>query len=185
MTMRSKGPTEPELGQLLATIPDQVIFVDGERKIRYVNRPGAGFALDDLIGVDILEFVEPARHDELIELYDQAATTRQVVAYEIPIFDSDGGTEWYGGTISPIFTDEQLEGYAVVTRNVTARHRAQEEADKLRSLVPVCSWCNKVRDDEGYWQQLEQYIEETTTSKVTHGMCTECEAEMMGDSAAS
>ncbi len=173
-----------ELAQLLASIPDQVIAVDRERKIRYVNRPGAGYELDDLIGMDI-EFVEPARHDELIELYDRAAATGEAVAYDVAILDANGGTEWYEGTISPIVSDEELEGYAVVTRNVTARHLAEEEAEKLRSLVPVCSWCQKIRDDEGYWQRLEAYIEETTTSKVTHGMCAECETEMLGGSAAS
>lgn len=174
-----------DLAQLLASIPDQVIFVDRDRKIRYINRPGAGFELEDVIGVDVLDFVEPARHEELMELYARAAATGEAVSYELSILDADGATQWYEGTISAIFSVEQLEGYAVVTRNVTARHRAREEAEKLRSLVPVCSWCNKIRDDEGYWQRLEQYIEETTTSKVTHSMCADCQAEMMGGSAAS
>lgn len=185
MTVPMQHLPRRELAQLLASIPDRVIVVDRERKVRYMNRPGAGYEIEDVIGMDILEFVEPARHDELLELYARAAATGEAVAYEIAILDSDGGTEWHEGTISPIVSDGQIEGYAVVTRDVTARHLAEEEAEKLRSLVPVCSWCHKIRDDEGYWQRLEEYIEETTTSKVTHGMCAECEAEMLDGSAAS
>lgn len=174
-----------DLAQLLGSLPDQVIFVDQERTIRYVNRPGAGFELEDLIGVNVLEFVEPARRDELTELYDRAAATGEAVSYEVHILDADGATQWYEGTISAIVSEDELEGYAVVTRNVTARRRAEEEAETLRSLVPVCSWCNRVRDDEGYWRRLEAYVEETTTSKVTHGMCADCEADMLDGSAAS
>ncbi len=44
----------------------------------------------------------------------------------------------------------------------------------LRGLLPVCAWCHKVRDDKGYWQQIESYLREHADAKFTHGICPEC-----------
>jgi hypothetical protein len=41
-------------------------------------------------------------------------------------------------------------------------------------LLPVCRWCGKTRDDQGYWKQLALYVQERTDAKVTHGLCPEC-----------
>jgi hypothetical protein len=44
----------------------------------------------------------------------------------------------------------------------------------LSGLLPVCSWCKKVRDDRGYWEQIEQYIASRTDASFTHGICPDC-----------
>jgi hypothetical protein len=44
----------------------------------------------------------------------------------------------------------------------------------LSGLIPMCAWCKKVRDDQGYWQQVEAYIEEHSEATFTHGICQEC-----------
>jgi hypothetical protein len=56
---------------------------------------------------------------------------------------------------------------------------AERELGMLQSLLPLCSWCKKVRDDEGEWRTLEAYLEEMSHSRVTHGMCPDCERRMM------
>jgi tetratricopeptide (TPR) repeat protein len=45
---------------------------------------------------------------------------------------------------------------------------------RLQGMLPICSSCKKVRDDEGYWQQIESYISEHSDVKITHGICPEC-----------
>jgi hypothetical protein len=44
----------------------------------------------------------------------------------------------------------------------------------LSGLIPICAWCKKVRDDQGYWQQVELYITEHSDASFTHGICQEC-----------
>jgi ABC-type multidrug transport system fused ATPase/permease subunit len=44
----------------------------------------------------------------------------------------------------------------------------------LRGLLPICAWCKKIRDDQGYWKQLEHYMEEQSEATFTHGICPEC-----------
>ena len=47
----------------------------------------------------------------------------------------------------------------------------------LRGLLPVCGRCRKVRADDGYWKQLEQYVSIHTEATVTHGICPDCRRE--------
>jgi hypothetical protein len=55
--------------------------------------------------------------------------------------------------------------------------RLQQHLDEIRTLqglLPICSWCKKIRDDEGLWTQVEHYLAEHTDASFTHGMCPEC-----------
>ncbi|MGO9614475.1 MAG: PAS domain S-box protein [Dissulfurispiraceae bacterium] len=56
--------------------------------------------------------------------------------------------------------------------------RALSEIKALRGLLPVCAWCRKIRDDNGYWHKIEQYIESHSDAKFTHGICPQCIEEM-------
>jgi len=49
-----------------------------------------------------------------------------------------------------------------------------QEIRTLQGLIPICAWCKKVRDDEGLWRQMEQYISEHSDASFTHGICPNC-----------
>jgi hypothetical protein len=51
---------------------------------------------------------------------------------------------------------------------------ARAEVETLSGLLPMCAWCKKVRDDEGYWQQVEDYFERRDRIRFTHGICADC-----------
>ena len=48
------------------------------------------------------------------------------------------------------------------------------QIEELQSLVPICSYCKSVRDDEDYWQQIEKYVRDKTGSRFTHSICPTC-----------
>jgi len=52
--------------------------------------------------------------------------------------------------------------------------RSLQEIRTLQGLIPICSWCKKMRNDEGLWQQMEHYITEHCDASFTHGICPEC-----------
>jgi AmiR/NasT family two-component response regulator len=52
--------------------------------------------------------------------------------------------------------------------------RALAEIKTLQGLIPICASCKKIRDDEGYWQQIEEYIQERSDAQFSHGICPEC-----------
>ena len=51
---------------------------------------------------------------------------------------------------------------------------ALEHVKTLRGLLPICSWCKRIRDDQGYWKQVESYLRTHTEADFTHGICPDC-----------
>ena len=58
---------------------------------------------------------------------------------------------------------------------------ALQKKQSLSGLLPICANCKKIRDDQGYWHQVEAYISNHSEAKFTHGICPECEREMEKD----
>ncbi|SDT97029.1 Response regulator receiver domain-containing protein [Verrucomicrobium sp. GAS474] len=71
-------------------------------------------------------------------------------------------------------------GMEMVTLQTTLAQRVDElqhamaEIKQLNGLVPICSYCKKIRDDKNYWHQLERYISSKTDAKFSHGICPDC-----------
>jgi hypothetical protein len=61
------------------------------------------------------------------------------------------------------------------------RKQAETEVKVLRGLLPICSYCKKIRDDGGYWQQVERYIAARSAADFSHGMCPDCGAKHFPD----
>ena len=73
-------------------------------------------------------------------------------------------------------------------KNISKRKQAEKEREKLitelkdavnkiktlRGLLPICSNCKKIRDDKGYWKQIESYISDHSEAEFTHGICPKC-----------
>lgn len=49
-----------------------------------------------------------------------------------------------------------------------------QENQQLQKLLPICSYCNKIRDDQNYWHGVERYISEHLDAKLSHGICPSC-----------
>ena len=49
----------------------------------------------------------------------------------------------------------------------------------LKGLLPICSFCKKVRNDNGYWEQVEVYIRDHSEAQFTHGFCPDCLKERL------
>lgn len=79
--------------------------------------------------------------------------------------------------------------------DVTARKEAELENQRLlaelrealdnvkvlRGFLPICASCKKIRDDKGYWNQIESYIRDHSDAEFSHGICPDCEAELYPD----
>ncbi len=86
------------------------------------------------------------------------------------------------------FETEQKEKEAEIFRlkNVELSKKNDELRDalahvkRLQGMLPICASCKKVRDDDGFWQQIETYISEHSDAEITHGICPECIIELYG-----
>jgi len=78
--------------------------------------------------------------------------------------------------------------FTVIIRDITQRKQLEKERENLiarleealervktlKGLVPICASCKKIRDDKGFWNQIETYIETHTDAEFSHGLCPEC-----------
>ncbi len=58
---------------------------------------------------------------------------------------------------------------------------AMGEVKKLSGFLPICSSCKKIRDDEGYWNQIESYIRDHSEAEFSHSICPECAKKVYRD----
>lgn len=58
----------------------------------------------------------------------------------------------------------------------------REQVKLLRGLLPICACCKKIRDDDGYWQNVESYISRHSEATFTHGYCPECARKVLSGS---
>lgn len=61
-----------------------------------------------------------------------------------------------------------------LAREKEALEAALARVRTLSEMLPMCAWCRKVRDDEGYWMRIEEYLREETGTEVSHGICDDC-----------
>jgi len=71
--------------------------------------------------------------------------------------------------------------YEEQTRIARELRESLEKVKVLSGLIPICAWCKNVRNDQGYWQRVEEYITENSQASFTHGICQECKAKELQD----
>jgi response regulator RpfG family c-di-GMP phosphodiesterase len=70
--------------------------------------------------------------------------------------------------------DCRKEREAELRRSNESLQRALKEVKVLRGLIPICAACKKIRNDGGFWQQLEEYLGEHSEAEFSHGLCQPC-----------
>jgi len=71
-------------------------------------------------------------------------------------------------------TQELSETNKALQQTKDELNKALIEVKTLSGMLPICSYCKKIRDDKGYWNQLEAYIHDHSEAQFSHGICPEC-----------
>lgn len=64
---------------------------------------------------------------------------------------------------------------------ITQLQQALSKVRLLSGFLPICASCKKIRDDKGYWNQIEAYIQDHSEAEFSHGMCPECLKKLYPD----
>lgn len=72
------------------------------------------------------------------------------------------------------FRETLIKEHNELVRERDKLEEALEEIKTLQGIVPICSFCKKIRDDEGYWSQVENYVTEHTHAEFSHSICPDC-----------
>ncbi|MCH7744663.1 MAG: hypothetical protein IIC84_01145 [Chloroflexi bacterium] len=80
-----------------------------------------------------------------------------------------------------LFEQALMEHSRELDESNRALREALDNVKTLRGLLPICASCKSIRDDMGYWNRLESYIEEHTEAEFTHTLCIKCVRNMYPD----
>lgn len=77
--------------------------------------------------------------------------------------------------ISPMLdVSHKFDGIVLILEDISKLAATEYEVQQLRGIIPICMHCKGIRDDEGYWNRLENYIETHSAAKFSHGICEKC-----------
>lgn len=142
-----------------------------------------GRTLAQEVGDGWAEGVHPADFERCLAVYRDHFTRREAFEAEYRLRRHDGVYRWVFDRGVP-FNDStgEFAGFIGSCIDITERVEAQKalrktqlaEVSQLRQLLPICSSCQKVRDDDGYWGQLETYLKRHSHLEFSHGLCPSC-----------
>ena len=148
-----------------------------------------GFRAGEIIGRNVSILYPDERLDELIDMMERVKRGDHVGHSETTRVRKGGRGVPVSITVSPISNGGgKIAGASVIARDITFRRRNEMErikliqeltealshAKTLAGLLPICAGCKRIRDDQGYWQQVEAYIAEHSDAVFSHGICPEC-----------
>jgi PAS domain S-box-containing protein len=142
-----------------------------------------GRSMEQEVGNGWVEGVHPQDFDRCLEIYTGHFSKRMPFEMEYRLRRFDGEYRWILDRGVPFNNfNGDFVGYIGSCIDVTeareareSQKRAQEsEIEKLRNLLPICSYCKRVRDDKNYWNQIESYISSHSNILFSHGICPEC-----------
>jgi PAS domain S-box-containing protein len=147
-----------------------------------------GFTREELMSRPFIEFVHPDDRERTLEQNARVRAGGQALEFENRYLCMDGSFRWFRWNAAP----DAARGLVYsVARDVTASKQADAEREQLvrelqaalsevrtlQEILPICSYCRKIRDDENYWHTVESYISRHTSSQFSHGICPSCLAK--------
>ena len=88
------------------------------------------------------------------------------------------------GSLDPLVI-ENARLYQLAQERADRLEKANREIRTLRGILPICACCKKIRDDEGYWHRVEEYVHARTEADFSHGYCPECAEKALQEADAS
>ena len=174
--------------RFFTTSVDLLCFLDFNGYFKRVNpawERTLGFTRQELMARPFIEFVHPDDRERTLKQNAAVRGGGQALAFENRYVCKDGSHRWLRWNASPDPSERVIYS---VARDVTASKQAEEERERLvrelqaalaevrtlREILPICSYCRKIRDDENYWHTVESYISRHTTTRFSHGICPTC-----------
>jgi PAS domain S-box-containing protein len=144
-----------------------------------------GFTTEELMSKPSIEFVHADDRERTLAQNGAVRGGGQALAFENRYMCKDGTFRWFRWNATP---DSDEKVIYSVARDITASKQAKAERDRLvtqlqealaevrilREILPICSYCRKIRDEESCWHTMENYISHHTRTRFSHGICPTC-----------
>jgi PAS domain S-box-containing protein len=182
------------LRTLIDNIPDAIYVKNTDCQKTIANMAdvqNAGFqSEEDVLGkTDFDLFPKELAEGFVADDRTVMQTGQSVNNREEYVMNAQGEKRWLDTSKVPLRDEKgQTIGLVGIGRDITERKKAETERERLitelqdaladvkllSGLVPICANCKKIRDDQGYWTQIESYIQDRSDAKFSHSICPDC-----------
>lgn len=192
--------SEERFQKFMNSGPAIAFIKDAVGRYVYVNEPTARrfqIASGDWIGNTDAELLGKESAANVVEHDLTVLNDEKTVVAEEAVPAPDGARYWlsYKFLLHDDLGQKQVGGLSFdITERKAAEHERERLVSELREalaevktlsgFLPICASCKNIRDDTGYWQQIESYLSEHADVEFTHGICPECVAKLYPEFAA-
>ena len=193
--------SEQRLRAITASLGEGLVVVDQEGRVTFMNPEAErllGWSEPELRGRPFHETVHDRRPDGSPYPADECPSrlvartgSRATIDDEI-YFRKDGSAFHVSFIADPVSDSGKGGGVVIAFQDITVRKQREAERERmimehmdalskvkvLSGMLPICSSCKKIRDDAGYWKQIESYIHEHSEAEFSHGICPDCATKL-------
>lgn len=172
---------------LVESMPDGMFVLDDKNRLVDMNPAARRMLGTDLVSRGVEQIV--GRHPALASLLESREDRRIDLTVEVGVslFDvrvvplPDPRGRWRGRLFLLRDVTDAVKTARERERMIGELSKALARIRTLQGLVPICCSCKRIRNDQGYWQQIESYIRDHADVEFSHGLCPECEEKLYPD----
>ena len=190
-----------ELSRAVEQSPTSIVITNPAGDIEYVNPKFVdltGYTLAEALGKNPRILKSGEKGSEAYRELWETITAGREWRGEFHNKKKNGELYWESASISPIRDPAgHITHFLAVKEDITARKQTEAERSQLiqelknalanvkslSGLLPICASCKKIRDDKGYWDQVESYVQKHSEATFTHGLCPDCIRKLYPDQA--
>ncbi len=92
-----------------------------------------------------------------------------------------GAVDYITKPFNPVTVKARVNSHIQLYTAMRDLKTALAQVEQLSGLLPICAQCKKIRDDKGYWNEVDFYLEKNSQARFSHGMCPDCSDELYGN----
>jgi two-component system NtrC family sensor kinase len=155
----------------------------------------SGYTKEEALELNINQIVAPEYLKPILEALGPESLGKGPLIHELEIITKEGRRVPLELSTRLIFRGQKPIGVEGIARDITERKKLEEEREtlikelqealaKVKTLsgfIPICASCKKIRDDKGYWNQIETYIRDHSEAEFSHSICPDCMEKLYPD----
>ncbi|MGE5173795.1 MAG: PAS domain S-box protein [Betaproteobacteria bacterium] len=189
--------SEKKLWDITASLGEGVLVVNTLGRLVFMNPEAErllGWTVSELSGKELHNIIHYRKEDGTSLPAEECPSLKVLITGERAVVDNDDfvrkdGTLFPVTYISaPIIEGGTVTAAVIAFRDITQRKRIEAEREMLildhmealskiktlSGMLPICASCKRIRDDDGYWNQIESYIRDHSDAEFSHSICPEC-----------
>jgi PAS domain S-box-containing protein len=180
------------LEDVLGESTDPIFNILEDGTYRYVNLAFSSHfdrRPEDVIGRRIYDIFSAEEADKRMTVVRKAFATGETIVFDVRVPMAREGDRFFITSVKPLKDAAgKVLSVVCISKDITERKRIEKEREQLiqeltsalakvktlSGLLPICANCKKIRDDHGYWTQIECYIRDHSMADFSHGLCPDC-----------